>query len=136
MIPRFILTALTFDATVAAMTYAVASKLPTVVLDFLLLLPHRLADLRESLQASVDIPPPIATPAEHAVSPPGLRQSSGVPQAPLSESQRSDTVPTPSETESSTYASEADGEASTNPSQVPTRANTIAESWVSVNDDE
>jgi hypothetical protein len=125
-----------FDATIAAVTYAVASKLPTVVLDFLLLLPHRLADLRESLQASVDIPPPITAAAQNTTAPPGLRQSSGIPQAPLSESQRTDAGPTPSESESSTYTSEVDGEASTNPSQAPTRANTIAESWVSVNDDE
>ena len=122
---------------IVAMTYAVASKLPTVILDFLLLLPHRLADLRESLQATADIPPPIpATTASAA--PLGSRQSSDIPQAPLSESQHTDTTaPTSSESGSSAYASEADGEASTNASQIPTRAgSTIAESWVSVHDEE
>lgn len=58
--------------------------------------------------------------------------------APLSESQHTDAGPTPSESEadSSAYTSEADGETSAAPSQVPTRANTIADSWVSVKDDE
>lgn len=97
-----------------------------------------MADLRESLHATVDAPPPIPDATSKEAALPSSRRPSGVPQAPLSEGQRTDaTAPTPSESDSSAYASEADGEASTHPSQVPTRAaSTIAESWVSVNDDE
>lgn len=113
------------------MTYAFASRLPTIALDFLLLLPHRLAILRESLQSAREISSP-PTPA------PAPKPPASVTSSAPSGSQRTDAAPTPSESEaeSSTYTSEADGEASTNPSYAPTRANTIADSWVSVKDDE
>lgn len=116
-----------------ATTYAVASKLPPAILDFLLLLPHRLALLRESLQTARDMPPPVFTPAPKAPS-----SLASTTKTPLSESQHTDARPTPSESEagSSAYTSEADGETSAAPSQAPSRANTIADSWVSVKDDE
>lgn len=121
------------ECSFVATTYAVASKLPPAILDFLLLLPHRLALLRESLQTARDLPPQVVKPTSKA--PTVLPTST---KTPLSESQHTDAGPTPSESEadSSAYTSEADGETSAAPSQAPTRANTIADSWVSVKDDE
>lgn len=113
--------------------------------------------LRESLQNARDTPPP--TPAPAPKQPPVNQQlaasTSSTAKTPLSESQRTDVgAPTASseseEADSSAYtstSSEVDGdggEASSStdhhplhvPTTTTTRANTIADSWVSVQDDE
>lgn len=127
-----------------ALTYAFASRLPGSILDFLLLLPHRLAILKDSLQSQSQshtlpqpesIPPPPATGG----------------QVPLSESQRTASGtgtgmgsgtgnPTPSESEYTSQSSDVgDGDVGVGASvQGSARggARTIADSWVSVKDDE